>query len=366
MLADFFPGACSRLKIFLCHAHADRAVAEEIAQALKNDGHTVFFDKDSLPPASDYNEQIRKAIQQANRFLFLISSASLGEGKFTLSELAFARERWPNAEGAVYPVLIDKSVDIASVPAYLRSVHILQVEGNAPVEVVAALDKSRRVSASCVLAAGALALSAIAAGLVFFQQGSFLLPEAKLDLLPPEQVDFRPMTRPASGSAWLDSDVAVTLIPVQYSNKSGRPVRVHKEIAEVEIAGTRWPYKWFNEVEINPKSCAADWLCTKQGLAAETVEPGRTLGRETMFIQEGGNKLKWRAFLDKVFDPAVGEISVSMTSNLESSVMAQVQTSARHTTCRVDLGEVRSMLAGAGFKPGAAPYPPRISPFCRK
>lgn len=364
MLADIFPGRCSRLKIFLCHAHADRAVAEEIAQALKNDGHVVFFDKDSLPPAGDYNEQILKAIEASDRFIFLISRNALAEGKFTLSELAFARERFPNAEGAVFPILIDTGVPMTDVPAYLRSVHILQVEGNAPVEVLAAIRKSRKVSGACI--AGLLGVIAAAgvAGLVVMNEARVLLPATDFALLKPQQVDFRPMKRPAGGREWLNSDVAVSLIPVQYANRSGRVVRVLNEKVEVKMAGNVWPYDWFNEVTITPAGCATDWLCTKSGIGADKVEPGETRTRETMFTLKSGGSLKWSAFLDKIFDPAVKDLEVVLTSHAESTVLSQSQTSTKEIVCRVDVEAARAGLIADGFKPGAAPYPPRVSPVC--
>jgi TIR domain-containing protein len=76
MFQDWMPGFCLRLSIFLSYSSEDRSLAEKIAQALKNSGHDVFFDRDSLPPAADYNERIRKAIRYSDRFLFLASRAS--------------------------------------------------------------------------------------------------------------------------------------------------------------------------------------------------------------------------------------------------------------------------------------------------
>ena len=43
MFARLLPRGCSRLSIFVSYSHEQRMLGEEIAQALKNAGHTVFF-----------------------------------------------------------------------------------------------------------------------------------------------------------------------------------------------------------------------------------------------------------------------------------------------------------------------------------
>lgn len=364
MLADLLPATCSRLRIFLCHAHADRAVAEEIAQTLKNDGHLVFFDKDSLPAASDYNEQIRKAIRASDRFVFLVSRASLAEGKFTLSELAFAKERWPNAEGNILPVLIDRGAEIAQVPAYLRSVHILQIEGNAPAEVAAAIEKSRSVRGACKAVLSLIVLAVLGAGLAVATGTNPLATRADFALLTPEQIDLRPAIRPGRGEAWLDSDVMLSIVPVQYSNTGGRPVRIHRETAEFKVGSSKWDYRWYNEVEITQKGCESDWLCTKGGIGAETLEPGRTRRRDTMFIQQGGAKLSYRALLTSVFDPAVATIEAKLIASTETSGMAAPTRQDKEMVCRIDAAKYRAALLATGFTGKSPPYPTRISPQC--
>lgn len=81
MLADWLPKFCSRQRIFLCYSNEHRPLAEEIAYTLRNDGHIVFFDKDTLPPARDYNERIRSAIRRVDRFIFLATRSALIDGK---------------------------------------------------------------------------------------------------------------------------------------------------------------------------------------------------------------------------------------------------------------------------------------------
>ena len=113
MLLDWFPRACSRLRVFICYASEHRPLAEEIAQTLRNNGHTVFFDRDSLPPGHDYNDRIRRTIKSVDRFVFLASRSALAHGKYTLTELDFVKSRWPAPQGVVFPVIADRQLDPA-------------------------------------------------------------------------------------------------------------------------------------------------------------------------------------------------------------------------------------------------------------
>lgn len=128
------------MKVFLSYASEDRQIAEEIQLALTGAGHNVFFDRESLAPAGEYHSRLRSAIDEANVMVFLISPPALTPGSYTLSELKFARERWPHPKGCVIPVLV-RPLDWAAIPSYLRTVTVLQPEGNTAAEVVAALDR---------------------------------------------------------------------------------------------------------------------------------------------------------------------------------------------------------------------------------
>ncbi len=142
MLSDWLPEFCSRLRIFLSYDSAHRPLAEKIAQTLKNDGHRVFFDKESLPPGRHFNEQIRKAIRYSDRFLFLASRNALQGGRYTLTELEFARTRWPAPVGRVFAVIVDPELKPDMLPVYLSSVQVLSIAGNTPAEIAAAIDRT--------------------------------------------------------------------------------------------------------------------------------------------------------------------------------------------------------------------------------
>ncbi|MGO9174348.1 MAG: toll/interleukin-1 receptor domain-containing protein [Rhodomicrobium sp.] len=130
------------MRIFLSYASERRAVAEPIALALRNRGHEVFLDKDDLPAGKSYGAQIEDAIKGSDLMIFLISPESVEQGRYTLSELEFARKHWRVASRKLLPVKI-ADTDLAKVPAFAKSVTILEPQGNIAAEVAAAADDLR-------------------------------------------------------------------------------------------------------------------------------------------------------------------------------------------------------------------------------
>jgi len=128
------------MKVFISYASEYRDIADRIAVGLRQEGFSVFFDRDQLPPGGGYDTRIRKAIKQSDLFIFLISPESISENAYALTEMGFARERWKNPTGHVLPVFIAET-NLGAVPAYLRSVTILQPEGDAVAEVLASVSR---------------------------------------------------------------------------------------------------------------------------------------------------------------------------------------------------------------------------------
>lgn len=120
--------------IFLCHASDDKPIAEPIQLALSSAGYEVFYDENSLPPGGDYHDRIYRAIMKCDLFIFLISEASIAPGRYTLTELAFARRKWPSPVNRVLPVNLE-SIPTRDIPHYLTAVTILSVKGSPAAEV---------------------------------------------------------------------------------------------------------------------------------------------------------------------------------------------------------------------------------------
>ncbi len=131
------------MKAFISYAAEQFELAQELAQRLKSNGVKVFFDRDRLLPGDAFDASIRQAIDKTDLFIFLASADSLRTGNYTLTELGFAEQRWPNATGRVLTILVDDT-QLSSLPAYLRSVSVLQPRGDPVAETVAVVDRMAR------------------------------------------------------------------------------------------------------------------------------------------------------------------------------------------------------------------------------
>ena len=129
--------------VFLCHASEDKPRVEPIQLALANAGCEVFYDEQSLPAGGDYQARIHTAIDNCDLFVFIATPASIAPGKFTLTELKFARDRWPSPVNRVLPVVIG-ALKPPELPNYLQAATVLTVSGNAAAEVRAAVESMLR------------------------------------------------------------------------------------------------------------------------------------------------------------------------------------------------------------------------------
>ena len=97
------------MKIFISYSHnSDNDVQVASAIAAGASGHTVFLDTKNLRGGDDFNTKIRQEVAQSDVFLFLMSAASLKPGAYTLTELEFAKQRWPSPNPYVIPVALER------------------------------------------------------------------------------------------------------------------------------------------------------------------------------------------------------------------------------------------------------------------
>ena len=94
------------------------------------------------PPAESFDQKIERAVKRSDVFAFLISPDSVAQGRYTLTELSFARRKWPNPSGRVLPVMIRKTSP-EQIPPYLKAVTILEPRGNIAAETSAAVDNMK-------------------------------------------------------------------------------------------------------------------------------------------------------------------------------------------------------------------------------
>ncbi len=123
------------MKIFLSYASDHRPTAEDLCCRLQALGHEVFFDREDLPAGRSFDDHIRNAIEESDLFVFLISPESVKDGRYTRTELKLASRKWPTPGWHVLPVEL-VATPIENVPAYLRSLTVMQAEGNLVAEVV--------------------------------------------------------------------------------------------------------------------------------------------------------------------------------------------------------------------------------------
>ena len=122
--------------IFLSYSSPQSEAAARIELSLEGEGHSVFRDRSDLPPGESFDSRIRAAIEESDLFIFLISRESVSQGRYTLTELKFAEQKWKNPSGHVLPVLMDP-VPMEAIPEFLRAVTMLQPKGDVVAEVAA-------------------------------------------------------------------------------------------------------------------------------------------------------------------------------------------------------------------------------------
>src|SRR5438105_2183505 len=140
-------------RVFISHAREDAKIAERIALAVRGRDCKVFLDENDLPPGGNYEARIHQAIKSSSVLVFLISPASVSEGRYPLTELKFAEQKWQHPADHVLPVPVAET-PFESIPEYLRAASIMKIRGDVAAEVAAAVDAMLPKSAKLM---GALA-----------------------------------------------------------------------------------------------------------------------------------------------------------------------------------------------------------------
>jgi TIR domain len=122
--------------VFLSYSSEQGEAATRIELSLKGEGYSVFRDRSSLPPGESFDARIRAAVEESDLFVFLISRESISQGRYTLTELKFAEQKWGHPAGHVLPVVVEP-IPKDAIPAFLRAVTMLHPRGNVTAEVAA-------------------------------------------------------------------------------------------------------------------------------------------------------------------------------------------------------------------------------------
>jgi hypothetical protein len=375
MTLRWLPAVCTRLRIFISYSSDNHPLADEIAQTLKNEGHDVFFDKDSLPPGEEYNERIRAALRMADRCIFLVSKRSIEPGKYMLTEIDFAKAKWPVPAGRVLPVVVDPELTPRDLPVYLRSVNAITPKGSIAAEIAGALDTSRKLNSSCrlclaVALAGIVAVAALAAWLGVRSPASAV----EIAVLPIERMHFRPRAAPPPNllaadapTDWIESPLTVTAMSVTYNRRDhGAAVAtLLREEFELTIGTVPAKYLWAYVVDIKrERGCADDWLCRKENVEVQTLAPaGTSRPRETMFLPVSDRPLTWRTFIDQVLAGETGAITVRLRSQIDLAGAGGKREMMLEAVCALDVSGARAEFLKQ-FKAGENPRPTFWQPPC--
>ncbi|MDM8536235.1 toll/interleukin-1 receptor domain-containing protein [Desulfobacterales bacterium HSG17] len=98
-------------QVFISYADEDSQTAKRLYQDLKQAGIPVWMDKESLLPGQRWQIEIKKAVQNSDYFLALLSSNSVSKRGFIQKELKLAFEvldSMPSSEIFLIPAMIDE------------------------------------------------------------------------------------------------------------------------------------------------------------------------------------------------------------------------------------------------------------------
>jgi len=104
------------LKVFLCHAHADRDRVRALYTRLTKDGVNAWLDKESLLPGQDWELEIRKAVREADVVVVCLSK-QFNQAGFRQKEVRLALDtamEKPEGEIFIIPARLEECDSLES------------------------------------------------------------------------------------------------------------------------------------------------------------------------------------------------------------------------------------------------------------
>jgi tetratricopeptide (TPR) repeat protein len=98
------------LKVFLCHAHADRDAVRALYTRLTNDGVDAWLDKAKLLPGQDWELEIKKAVREADVVVVCLSK-QFNQAGFRQKEVRLALDtamEKPEGEIFIIPARLEE------------------------------------------------------------------------------------------------------------------------------------------------------------------------------------------------------------------------------------------------------------------
>src|SRR3990172_7875723 len=104
------------LKVFLCHAHADRDAVRALYSHLTKDGVDAWLDKEKLLPGQDWELEIRKAVREADVVVVCLSK-QFNQAGFRQKEVRLALDtamEKPEGEIFIIPARLEECNNLES------------------------------------------------------------------------------------------------------------------------------------------------------------------------------------------------------------------------------------------------------------
>jgi phosphatidylserine/phosphatidylglycerophosphate/cardiolipin synthase-like enzyme len=122
------------MRIFVSYASEQSPIAEQLAYALRHEGHDAFFAGADLRAGNSYTGEIRQKILDCELFIFLISPESVS-ARYPMSELDVMERAEPAPGDRVLPVMA-VAAPIDQVPNYFRPLTILKQKGDLVADIL--------------------------------------------------------------------------------------------------------------------------------------------------------------------------------------------------------------------------------------
>ena len=110
------PNAKRPLKVFLCHAHSDKAEVRALYERLIKDGVDAWLDKEKLLPGQDWELEIRKAVRESDVIVICLSNEFNSAG-FRQKEVRLALDtamEKPEGEIFIIPARLEACENLES------------------------------------------------------------------------------------------------------------------------------------------------------------------------------------------------------------------------------------------------------------
>src|SRR5687768_15475421 len=108
------------LKVFLCHASADKPAVRKLYRYLRSKGMDPWLDEFKLLPGQRWQEEIPKALYASDAIIVLLSKNSITKEGYVQREIKFALDKALDMpEGRIF--LIPARIEECEIPESLKS-----------------------------------------------------------------------------------------------------------------------------------------------------------------------------------------------------------------------------------------------------